>query len=151
MKGHVAFFGLERADPTIPWPERGSAEKELCERDGWERRTIPVMWNGKPSTMEAMCKGELAVNRMLSEEQGEYEEGFAICLASTGWRISAGGRVYVSCSAAMDVAEAMLEACQDWESAQHSPYSDAQRRVVLAFTDAAEQRGEILLDRVYPK
>lgn len=143
---HVSVFRLEAADASIPWPERGSAEAALCDREGWERRTIPVMDDGKPTTMEAMCRGELAVSRMLGGE-----EGFAISLASTGWRISSGGRVFARCEAAMVVAEGMMAACGGWADAQHGDYTDAQRHAVIALTDAAEWRGEILLDRVYPR
>lgn len=143
---HVAVIGLEAADPTIPWPARGSAEKVLCEREGWERRTIPVVNDGVQTTVEAMVRGELAVNLMMGGE-----EGFAICLASTGWRISSGGRVYATCTAAMCVAEEMMEACAGWEGAQRGGYTAAMRCAVIAATDAAERRGEILLDRVYPR
>lgn len=143
---HVATFALEIADPSIPWPERGSAEKELCERAGWARRTIPVVNDGKPIKVESMCRGELAVNLMLGGE-----EGFAICLSRSGWRISSGGRVFATCAAAMVVADGMLAACSGWDACPTHGYSEYQRDVLIALTDAAELRGEILLDRVYPR
>jgi hypothetical protein len=142
----VASFGLEIADPTIPWPKRGSAERELTERDGWERRIIPVVNDGVPSTIESMCRGELSVNLM----QGG-KEGFAISLASTGYRLSCGGRVFVSCAAAMAVAEAMLAATPEWDAVQPLGYNATQRAALIAASNVAERRGEVMLDRVYPK
>lgn len=142
---HIASFGLEAADPTIPWPERGSAETVLCERDGWERRTIPIVDDGVETTAEAMVRGELAVNLMLGGE-----EGFAICLANSGWRISTGGRVYARCADAMEVVEQMLTV-SGWSDAPALGYTDAQRRVLIAATDEVERRGGVMLDRVYPR
>ena len=135
---------FEIPDQTIPWPERGSAEKQLCERAGWERRQIPTVSRGEPIIMEAMCRGELAVNRMLDDE------GFAICLSGTGWRISSGGRVYARCADAMAVAEAMMVGCDNWSQGQERGYTASQRAVVLTLTDEAEKNGQILLNRVYP-
>jgi hypothetical protein len=146
MGHHIASFGLTEADPSIPWPARGSAEKELSERPGWVRRAIPVVNDGVPSTTDAMVRGELAVNHMLGGD-----EGFTICLSGTGWRISTGGRVFARSVDAMDVAEKMLAACSGWAACPASGYTDAQRQVLNAAVDAVERRGGILLDRVYPR
>lgn len=141
----VAMFGLSVADPSIPWPARGSAETQLCERDGWERRTIPVVNAGRRTTMKAMCRGELAVNRMLGGD-----EGFAISLAHNGYRISYGGRVFARCADAMVAAEALQAACGGWAEIDASGFSQAQINAMCSVIEAAERRGEILLDRVYP-
>src|SRR5438128_2106644 len=138
-------FKMTAADPTIPWPARGSAEKALCDRPGWDRRTIPVIDGGAPSIMEAMCCGELAVNLMLRDD-----EGFAICIAATGWRISYGGRVFARCADAMVAAEAMMEAAPNWALCQTRPFTDAQALTLKSIMEAAERRGEILLDQVWP-
>lgn len=134
------------ADPSIELPGRGSAETALCDRPGWDRRVIPVLDDGKPSIMEAMRRGELAVNRML-----RGDEGFAICLAATGWRISYGGRVFARCSDAMIAAEAMMEAHHNWTACQDYPFTDAQVLALKTIMEAAERRGEILLDQVWPR
>ncbi len=142
---NTAVLGLSPADPSIPWAPRGSAETALCERDGWERRQIRTVDCGKPTTMPAMVRESLAVNRML-----HGDEGFAICLSATGCRISYGGSVFARCAAAMAAAEAMLSSCSDWDSVQTRGYTDAQRRALQTIIEAAEQRGEILLDKVFP-
>ena len=141
----VALFGLQAADPTIPWPARGSAETALCERPGWERRTIPVLDAGCPSTMEAMCRGELAVNRMLGGD-----EGFAVCLAASGFRLSCGGRVFARCADAMAAAEAMMQAAAGWCDVPASGYGPVRGEAIRRVMEAAERRGEIMLDRVFP-
>ncbi len=91
-----------------------------------------------------MCFGQLAVNVMLEGE------GFAICLADTGWRISYGGAVFATCVAAMAAAEAMLSACPVWTNARECGFTEQQREALRLIVSAAEQRGEVLLDRVYP-
>lgn len=142
----AATFALTFADPAVPWPPRGSAETALCAREGWERRTIPVRDLGRPSTMEAMCRGELAVNRMLGED-----EGFAICLAASGCRLSYGGRVFARCADAMAAAEAMMEAASGWARVEATGcYSVEQGAALARITLAAVARGEILLDKVFP-
>jgi hypothetical protein len=146
MGHHIASFGLTEADPSIPWQARGSAEKELSERPGWVRRTIPVVNDGAPGTAVAMVRGELAVNHMLGGD-----EGFTVCLSGTGWRISSGGRVFARSADAMEVAEKMLAACSGWAACQLNDYTDAQRQIVIAAVDTVERRGGILLDRVYPR
>ena len=141
----TAFIRAQFADPTIPWPERGSAEKELCYKEGWERRIIQTTSQGEPTTIEAMCKGSLAVNLMLGED-----EGFAISLADSGWRISYNGSVFAKCADAMAAAESMMMQCEDWRSVQFVGFT-AQHKVALkTIIEDAEKRGEILLDRVYP-
>ncbi len=139
----VALF---KADHTIKWPDRGSAERSLCSRDGWEMRVIPVIDNGQPSTMETMCRDELAVNLMLGGD-----EGFAISLAVSGFRISYGGRVFARCADAMVAAEAMMASTTDWTSCEAHGYSKAQIAALKAVMEAAERRGEIMLDKVYPQ
>jgi hypothetical protein len=142
---NIALFILSAADASIPWPARGSAEKTLCDRTGWERRTIATQRRGEPIQIEAMCRGELAVNQML-----DGDEGFAICLSATGFRLSCNGCVFARCADAMASAEAMMEACSDWGVAQRNGYTDAQCEAFRAIVKAAERRGEIMLDRVYP-
>ena len=144
MADHVVLMGLKVADPTISWPPRGSGGTELVERAGWERRTIPVVRDGKPTTMEAMCRGELAVNVMAEGE------GFAICLSSSGYRISHGGRVFAQCVDAMVAAEAMMMFKAPWERVLTHGFSPGQADFLGGIMDAAEQRGQILLDRVFP-
>lgn len=136
---------LEVADQTIPWPERGAAEKQLSERPGWDRRQIPTVSRGKAITIEAMCCGDLAVNLML-----DGDEGFAISLAATGWRISHGGRVYARCGDAMTVAEQMMAQADGWVEAETGGYTDHHCAVLKRLTDEAERAGRVLLDRVYP-
>jgi hypothetical protein len=138
-------FGLGFADPSIPWPARGSAEKELCERDGWERRTIPTIDRGAPSSVEAMCRGQFAVNRMLGGD-----EGFAISLSASGYRLSYGGCVFARCADAMVAVEALMAAHEDWTQAEREGLSDAHRSAMRTTIKASERRGEIMLDRVYP-
>ena len=145
-ENNYVAFGLTFADMSISWPARGRAEKDLKDRDGWEKRTIPTICKGKPSTVEAMCCGDLAVNHMLGEE-----EGFAISLANSGFRISFGGRVFAKSTDCMMAAESMLEACQDWPRCEVYGYTEKQRNVLRTVMEAAERRGEILLDRVYPE
>lgn len=144
MTEHAVLMGLQVADPSIPWPARGSGGRELIDRKGWERRTIPVMDRGKPSTAEAMCRGELAVNVMLEGE------GFAICLATGGFRISYGGRVFARCEDAMVAAEAMMMANESWERIRLHGFSQFQASFLSGIMMAAEQRGQILIDRIYP-
>lgn len=91
-----------------------------------------------------MCRGELAVNLMMDDE------GFAISLANTGWRISYSGSVFARCSDAMHAAEAMMAGHPDWAAAQSRGFDDKHRRVLKEIIGAAEKRGEIMLDRVYP-
>lgn len=137
--------GLSIADPTIDWPIRGSAETTLCERKGWDRRIIPVKENGNPTTMEAMCKSDLAVNRMLGGD-----EGFAISISSSGHRISYGGAVFARCGDAMAAAEEMLKKSKTWSNIQTNGFSPQQRHILETIINAAERNGEILLDRIYP-
>lgn len=144
MPEQVAMFGLKFADPSIEWPKRGDAEKELCERYGWTRRIIPSLRRGQPVTIEAMCSGELAVNVMMDDE------GFAISLADSGWRISYNGGVFARCADAMRAAEAMMAECADWTSVQSRGFSDEHRSVLKRIIEAAEKRGEIMLTRVFP-
>lgn len=138
------MFGVEFADPTIPWPERGSGGRELTARAGWERQTISTMIRGEPAQIEAMCREPLAVNVMVEGE------GFAICLAASGWRISFGGRVFARCDDAMRAAEALMVADQAWSAVPRSDFSQHQIATLKAIVEAAERRGEILLDRVFP-
>lgn len=145
MNDHVVTIGVSFADPSIPWPQRGSGETSLCEREGWTRQSIPVTIRGDLTTMEAMVNGQLAVNVMIEDV------GFAISLAETGWRMSYYGRVFARCADAMVAAEAMMRENQSWhETIERGHYSDEQIRIIKRITDAAEQRGEILLDRVFP-
>lgn len=142
---HVATFGLLLADNNVPWPERGSGGRSLTRRDGWERRTIPVMKRSVPSTMEAMCRGDLAVNVMLEGE------GFAICLAASGYRLSYSGRVFAHCDAAMNAAEEMAAGTdRPWVAVQSQGLTARQRELLKTTTDDAEARGDILLDMVFP-
>ncbi|BCH33156.1 hypothetical protein MesoLjLc_50860 [Mesorhizobium sp. L-8-10] len=145
MADHIAIIGLKFADQSIPWPERGSAETVLCDRPGWERHTIPVVSRGPETSVEAMCRGELAVHLMLGGD-----EGFAISLANGGWRISYGGSVFARCADAMAAAEAMMEASSDWSACPKVGFSAAQCEALRAIIEKAERRGEIMLDRVYP-
>lgn len=147
MSDFATVIRLGVADPTIPWPERGSAETTLCYREGWELRTIPTVSDGVATTVEAMCFrfGELAVNHMMGGD-----EGFAICVADTGYRISCDGGVFARCVDAMVAAEAMMAGAANWGSVQARGFTDNQRRVGAAIFDAATRRGEILLDRIYP-
>jgi hypothetical protein len=145
MPDRVMLIPLRAADPLIQWPARGGAETELCGRDGWERREIPTVDGGRAATMAAMCRGELAVNRMLGGD-----EGFAISLAASGFRISFGGAVFARSTDAMVAAEAMLAACGDWTSCETADFGDHHRQALRAIIKAAERRGEIMLDRVYP-
>ncbi len=144
-RDHVALLGLSVADPSIPWPPRGSGETRLVDREGWEFRVIPATIRGKPATLEAMCRGELAVNVMIEGE------GFAICVASTGWRISHSGRVFARCVDAMRAAEAMMDGDDEWSAIQsRDNFTPRQLALGKAITGEAERRGEILLDRVFP-
>lgn len=144
MTEQFATIGLTAADQSIPWPKRGEAEKALCEREGWERRQIPAQRLGQPVTIEAMCCGELAVNLMMDDE------GFAISLARTGWRISYGGSVFARCADAMLAAETMMTEHTDWSAVQSQGFDDKHRRVLKVIIEEAEKRGEIMLDRVFP-
>ncbi len=144
MPDNYAFIGVTVADPSIAWPKRGEAEKHFCERDGWEFRKIPSVSRGRPIKIDAMCNGVLAVNIMIDDE------GFAISLASTGFRISYGGSVFARCDDAMQAAETMMAEHPDWESIQSRGVNDMHRSVLRGIIKAAEKRGEIMLDRVYP-
>lgn len=141
----IGVFGYEPADDSITWPARGSAERLLSERPGWERRCIRVVDAGRECSMEAMCHGDLAVNLMLGDD-----EGFAICLSASGFRISSGGRVFARCQDAMRAAEELAETRDDWSDCEFHRYSQEQANVLLQIMSTAERWGEIMLDRVFP-
>lgn len=144
MGEQFAAFGATYADPRIPWPKRGSAERVLSSRAGWSVQTIPTVVKGKPATIEAAVHSVLAVHRMVDGE------GFAISLASNGFRISYGGAVFARCGDAMVAAETMLAGSAGWTRVPDVGFTDKQREALRVIIDAATQRGEILLDRVYP-
>lgn len=143
-EGRFAILGVMLAEQSIPWPKRGEAEKELCEREGWSLQEIPSMRLGQPVMIEAMCRGQLAVNHMMDDE------GFAISLSESGWRISYGGRVFARCGDAMQAAEAMMAEPIDWNIIESRGFNDDHRRILKAILEDAEKRGEIMLDRVFP-
>jgi len=142
---HFAVIRMQKADPTINWPKLGSAETKLCERDGWHRCDIPVLTVDGKTHIESMTRGQLAVHLMLGED-----EGFAIALSDTGWRISYGGSVFARCNDAMVAAEAMLENCPDWIEVRRRGFNDHHRQVLKEIITAAEKRGEIMPLRVFP-
>lgn len=144
-KEQFASVGISAADPSIPWPKRGTGGRELTDRAGWERRTIPVLMAGEAGEIEAMCRGELAANVMAEGE------GFAISLASCGLRLSYGGRVFARCDDAMVAAEAMMMCKEPWESVRASGrYTPFQAEFLRGIMEAAERCGQILLDQVFP-
>lgn len=132
------------ADPNVPRADRGSAEPDLSERAGWERRHIPTRIRGQMSMIEAMCNGELAVNKMVESE------GFAISLANTGFRISYDGAVFARSADAMSAAEMLMSRCRDWICCQTARFTDAQRESLREVIKMAERDGAILIDKVYP-
>ena len=139
------LIGLSIADPTIPWPKPGSADLDISDREGWERRFIPAMADGFRIEIEAMVRGELAVNRMIEDE------GFAICLADSGWRISYGGRVFARCQDAMRAAEEMMQWHKRWFTLRRQAFTAEQIQVLRDVMEPAERRGEILMHRVFPR
>lgn len=144
--GEHTFFLLPMTpeEEAIPWPSLAGVTRELDERPGWVRRTIPVQIRGKPSTMEAMCRGELAVNAMLGDDLG-----FAISSSAAGFRLSCGGRVFARCADAMIAAEAMMAA--GFRGSYERPgFTAVQAAALKTIWEAAERRGEILRDRVFP-
>jgi hypothetical protein len=124
MPDRVVSFGLTFADPDIPWPKRGSGDRCLCARSGWTLQTIPVMRRGKSETMDAMVRGDLAVNVMLEGE------GIAICLAASGWRISYNGAVFAKCVDAMIAAETMAMSNDKWNQIPDAGWSEDQRLIM---------------------
>lgn len=144
MKEQIASFGFQIADPTIPWPRRGTGGRVLEDRPCWDRRRIPAQSKSGVGTMGAMCLDQLAVNVMLEGE------GFAISTSACGSRLSYGGRVFATCAAAMEAAEAMMAADDAWSQAPTVGLSDRQREALRTTTEAAERAGLILLDRVFP-
>jgi len=91
-----------------------------------------------------MLYRELAVNVMLEGE------GFAICLAHSGYRISYGGRVFARCEDAMRAAELMAASSSDWSICEVAPFNADQLDALRNIMRDAERRGEILIDRVFP-
>ncbi len=135
------------ARDQIPSPSPAEIDTELVDRQGWERRLIPVIAYGHPTTMVAMCRGMLAVNKML----GNHDAGFATSLSATGFRLSIGGRVFARSMDAMIASERLLELRDDWETIEaRRSWSAAQRRDFEQVILDAEQRGQILWDRVFP-
>lgn len=143
----IAVFGMSLADQRKPWPKRGTASRDLVEREGWRRETIVVPTKDGNQAIEAMVhlSGTLAVHPMVGGD-----EGFATSLAVGGLRLSCGGSVFLSCDAAMDTAEKMDAAREDWPLIALHGFNAGQKRTLADLIEAAEWRGEILLDRVWP-
>lgn len=132
-----------------------SLRNGLITRPGWEYKGFyGICANNISCWVDAVYNGHLSVHRMLSWESTAdktvYDEGFAI--SQGGLRISSGGRVYSTCEAAMDVADAMKSASLEWNKffiAGRSFNPDAVS-LMIQMTDKAEREGKILKGRVSP-
>jgi hypothetical protein len=107
---------------------------------------MPVTEYGRPSSIKAMhLEGSVwAVNPMIRDI------GFATSLVKTGFRLSHGGRVFAKCEDAMRFVEELEKSGIDWESVKNRGFYSEALAVFKPLIEQAEQRGQILIDRVYP-